>query len=195
MPDGSHADSLAGAVHCLGDVVPKGDRPAVPVGLRTSRRRAFDRPLGPSVSRVPTAAFVIVCGGVDVVGCRSGVGRQDVGFETSEDHRPPALHERRPIGAVDHLVYHDPAAVAVGMDPQIAGQRAPGQRDAAIVEIPATSSRMPWRDQPANGLDASQAEGSAVQQDRLALNRRRSPQRPPTCPCPARELSRPAVQR
>ena len=26
-----------------------------------------------------------------------------------------------------------------------------------------TSSRMPWRDQPANGLDASQAEGSAVQ--------------------------------
>jgi hypothetical protein len=25
MPDGSHADSLAGAVHRLGDVVPKGD--------------------------------------------------------------------------------------------------------------------------------------------------------------------------
>ena len=45
-----------------------------------------------------------------------------------------------------------------------------------------TSSRMPWRDQPANGLDASQAEGSAVQQDRLALSGRRSPQRPPDAP-------------
>jgi len=31
MPDGSHADSLAGAVHRLGDVVPKGDRSSVAI--------------------------------------------------------------------------------------------------------------------------------------------------------------------
>jgi len=41
MPDGSHADSLAGAVHCLGDVVPKGDRLAVPVGLRPTANSHF----------------------------------------------------------------------------------------------------------------------------------------------------------
>ena len=67
----------------------------------------------------------------------SGEGGHDVGLEASEDHRPGALHERRLIGGVDQLVHHDPAAVTVGMDPQIAGQRLPGHRNVAVVEVPA----------------------------------------------------------
>ena len=34
-------------------------------------------------------------------------------------------------------MHHDPAAVAVRIDPQIASQRVPGHRNVAVVEIPA----------------------------------------------------------
>ena len=58
----------------------------------------------------------------------SGEGRHDLALRRPRT-MAQAPHERRLIGGVDHLVHHDLAAVTVGMDPQVAGQRPPGHRN------------------------------------------------------------------